>query len=85
MNRFTDDQVREVAYALLGTCESPDYIVARTLDDDTIEDFVGDMSMAQCHLFDSIAMACEGCGWWYDPDDIDAECYCTDCSERDDD
>lgn len=71
-----------VAENLLGTCEGLDGALQAEFGEDAdLMDFDPELLR---HL-DSMAMLCEGCGWWEDRLQLDDNQMCADCSDQSED
>lgn len=66
MKMKTNDEVKEYAESLIGTCQN--------LEDDFL-----DLPLEQCFLMDEIVMCCEACGWWVASEDIGENGDCLEC------
>jgi len=64
-------RAEQVAHDLLGT--------AGTMPDDVIE------TEGLAELVDDMVMECGFCGWWVDPNELDEDQMCADCSNAEDD
>lgn len=72
------ESIREVGETLIGTCKSADEVIKDVFDDEGLD--LTKLPMAALNELDSITMECTVCNWWFEPDELDEDQVCEDCS-----
>ena len=72
---ITDDQLREIAEYLVGTCESID--TGLEMVDLNPDDF--DITDVEDAILDYNVETCPGCGWWFEGGELNDGEGCDDC------